>query len=254
MYKLRLIKFFKQLHFSSIVRFFNLNQPPIIICGCPRSGTTILQSMLSAHPKIQAISAESRIFRSYPFRIKFLNQIVHRLKVLNHLLRAPIKPKADRWLEKTPTNVLEIQNILEEFDSKVKIIHIVRDGRDVITSFHPSKPNEYFVAPQQWVKLVKSGLKWKQHPSVLTLKYEDLILKKENTMVLLLDFLALDASPKMLNFPLYTTLKQPNSLMDKVSDLNAKSINKWKRLNHDKRIAMFNGIDEAVRLNSKLGY
>ena len=134
------------------------------------------------------------------------------------------------------------------------IIHIVRDGRDVITSFHPSKPNEYFVAPQQWVKLVKSGLKWKQHPSVLTLKYEDLILKKENTMVLLLDFLALDASPKMLNFPLYTTLKQPNSLMDKVSDLNAKSINKWKRLNHDKRIAMFNGIDEAVRLNSKLGY
>lgn len=44
-----------------------------------------------------------------------------------------------RYCEKSPKNVLYIEKLLEAFRGEEKVIHVVRDGRDVITSEHPSK-------------------------------------------------------------------------------------------------------------------
>ena len=44
------------------LRYRKLTRPPVIVGGCERSGTTLLLSILSSHPAIQAIPVETWAF------------------------------------------------------------------------------------------------------------------------------------------------------------------------------------------------
>ena len=151
----------------------------IFIVGCPRSGTTLLQSLLAAHPEISSFP-ESFFFNylvpSRPWLIKlgiasrwvkpqfkkFLHESHHDnmeiylpkfgifmeqyaqafVQVLDILTTQQGK---NLWLEKTPWHVHYIDYI-EQFVEQAKFIHIIRNGQDVVASLY-EVTNKY---PELW--------------------------------------------------------------------------------------------------------
>ncbi|SRR6056297_196134 len=232
----------------------NFADPPIFIGGCARSGTTLLLSVLSAHPEIFAFPKELGLFnkvyqdesgRWHPSRED---------RLYFHLLKNTVKPTARRWLEKSPSNVTRIREIDDHFQGRFKLIHLIRDGRDVVLSVHPTDPSRYWVDPEKWVNDVSLGLAFEDHPQVHTLRYEDLIVDFENTMAKLLSFLELPYTDEVQDWHDYTTVRKNEAYFGPVQDIHAKSIEKWKRTTDTERIDTFLEYPGAVELLERCGY
>lgn len=144
---------------------------PFFIFGCPRSGTSLLSTMLGTHPNL-AIPYESHLYNGiYPAMKQYVNLRSPRTRALlvaeilrtEHIQRwtpAPSLTKTletitrhdfhgivegllrawassqgkSRWGEKTPQHTLCWRTILPEF-ARVQVIHLIRDGRDVALSY-----------------------------------------------------------------------------------------------------------------------
>jgi len=148
----------------------NMSKPPFFIVGCPRSGTTLFQTLVDQHPKL-CIPPESFIFSYFgqylcSGKIDFSNKahvqlltehVINNNRIkswglpldtstftnrcysgpseyINHLfsLYASYAGKT-RWGDKTPQHALCIPEILKVYP-EAKFIHVVRDGRDVAES------------------------------------------------------------------------------------------------------------------------
>jgi hypothetical protein len=147
------------------------NDRPIIILGCPRSGTTLLQVMLHSHPRI-AVAPETRfLLPAYRQRLRFgnLEDPANRLALAKfitgrgHLFRnlgldrketmrriaagpptvgsavgIVLRSYAERfdrprWGEKRPGYHRHIETVVRLFPD-VQLVHIVRDPRDCVAS------------------------------------------------------------------------------------------------------------------------
>jgi hypothetical protein len=144
---------------------------PIIVVGCARSGTTLLQVMLHSHPRI-AIPPENRfVLPAYFNRLQFgdLEQAANRRALAKFIVRRGTKFKdfgldrretvarivsgpptvgsalatvfrgyaarfdKPRWGDKRPTYHGYVDIVLRLFPD-AQIVHIVRDGRDCAAS------------------------------------------------------------------------------------------------------------------------
>ena len=129
--------------------------------GCPRSGTTILQSLLAAHPEVISFP-ESKFFHyllddqlagKLPSRMEaFFKDEIKRPELLKNFDDSQtVETKASWfvgvldglaaeqnksiWLEKTPEHIYFIDDI-ERFLPDAKFIHILRNGMDTIASLY----------------------------------------------------------------------------------------------------------------------
>ena len=233
----------------------HFTQKPILIVACPRSGTTLLLSILSAVPSIFAIPKQTYAFdRWAQKRGQWNPTLLHRL--YREILFRKIPSSANRWLEKTPGHIRSIDKILEYFNNEVKIIHIYRDGRDVTVSSHPAylDRRKYWVPADRWVTEVKKGLSFRDHPSVFTMRYEDLISNYESEIKKLLLFLEEPFTPALLNWTEHTRIKRSIHWGTDVQQVHPKSLGKWKSPEHADRIQEFMKNPEAVQLMKDLGY
>ena len=125
-------------------------------------------------------------------------------------------PEGTRCIgDKTPRYTFRL-NLLARIFPQAKFIHIVRDGRDVITStchhayragqravIDKTRP-EYFSYTAQcasvWVKNVSAAVKFgSEHPeSYLMVKYEDMQLEPEQTLETILKFLDLSTENSII--------------------------------------------------------
>jgi hypothetical protein len=148
------------------------NDRPIFVVGCPRSGTTMLQLMLHAHPRI-AIPPETRfLLEGHRARRRFgdLREIENRRALARWIVTNPSTKVADlgldadavqeeivagpptlgsamgivfrayarrfdkpRWGDKRPAYVDNIDVVLRLFPD-AQIVTIIRDGRDCVAS------------------------------------------------------------------------------------------------------------------------
>ncbi len=119
--------------------------PPVFIVGCPRSGTTWLQNMLSAHPATGGPRHETAMFSSVRGLIdnpglrawispEDLLAALRRFTegLFAHCLRERA-PNATRLIEKTPHHALHL-DLIATLYPEASIIGIHRDGRDVVRS------------------------------------------------------------------------------------------------------------------------
>lgn len=144
----------------------------LFLVGCPRSGTTLLQSMLAAHPQILSFPETKFFWYLIPLykerwrrKLKMVSQYfkprlkeffveeINRGYLLNkfskfNLLRSQYTRQFIQildeltttegktiWLEKTPEHLLYIDYI-EKNVPGVKFIHLLRNGIDVVASLH----------------------------------------------------------------------------------------------------------------------
>ncbi|PWI19136.1 sulfotransferase [Streptomyces sp. Act143] len=145
---------------------------PVFVLGCPRSGTTLLQLMLHAHPRI-ALPPETRfVLPAYERRLGFgdlrergnraalaqwitgreetrfhelgldADAVAERIAdgppTLGSALGVPLQAYAEshgkvRWGDKRPAYALHVEEILRLFPD-AQFVHLVRDGRDCVAS------------------------------------------------------------------------------------------------------------------------
>ncbi len=202
-------------------------QDPILVFGAPRSGTTYLQQILNANPAV-FISHESRVFAWLHHALEVLAQddrylVTYRDDFVEHLRTVlpqsirdfyfRLAPEASFWGDKNPhyadalnTGCLEL--VAELFPGS-RFIHIVRDGRDVVSSLMRKKDAE----GKPWVDFESAHWTWMSHVDngcsfgralppkrYFELRYEDLISDDLGIAVEVFEFLGLGLHPAVQAF------------------------------------------------------
>ena len=230
-----------------------LTENPIIIGSCPRSGSTLLNAILSAHPNIFAIKKQTFAFNKWIKVDDHYN--VERLdRLYREFIYRRIPKTATRWCEKSPNNIISFDKILD-FHPTAILINLIRDGRDVVTSKHPKHtPDQYYVLIERWIRDINFGLIYQNHPRVVTLKYEDLILNFDKTIHGLCKSLSLKFHPNFMEWEKYTTIRTSKHWNSSVQKIHSGGIGKWKKKEHIDRCLEFMRNREAVKLLEKLDY
>jgi len=227
---------------------------PILIGGCGRSGTTLLLSILSAHPAIFACPKELGLFNEIVVNPSGSIKPVRIDRLYTAFLVNPIPRTATRWCEKSPSNVLHIEQIDRYFKGKFRFIHIIRDGRDVVLSVHPTAKDRYWVDPQRWVNDVSAGLAYESHPCVLTIFYEQLIRQYEDTIRLICDFLQLPLSEEIISWHQHATVRKNRAYFQDVQKISESAIEKWANPENQERVNELLNYPRARALLQRLGY
>jgi hypothetical protein len=214
---------------------------PIFIFSCPRSGSSLLSRLLNSHSNI-SIPFESHLFYTFYPWLKYYGDLrdknnqkrlvgdilsteviktwqppVDKFKILNKIqvpnfggiVDAVLSSWADlngkkRWGEKTPRHLFHWKPILSYFPNS-KVIHILRDGRDVATSWIDSRfgPKTYFRAAKEWIKFLKEIENLKKEineNNFYEIKYEKLISDTERELKKICSFVEEDYESQMLYF------------------------------------------------------
>jgi hypothetical protein len=148
---------------------------PIFIVGCGHSGTSILMALLGAHSRIHAIPQET--YLAYSLKTKSPAIQKDARKKIRQFERATAIEGKKRWLEKTPSHIESIPQLLS-LCPNARIIIMIRDGRDVACSIRD-----------------RTGT----HPQVYRLKYEDLVENPREAITGVLQFLGENFEEQVLH-------------------------------------------------------
>ncbi|MEA3499537.1 MAG: sulfotransferase [Candidatus Marinimicrobia bacterium] len=229
---------------------------PIIIGACPRSGTTLLLSILDAHPNIYAIQHQSYGFTNWDIdSVSKKIKMKRKDRLYREFILHNIPGNPTRYCEKTPRNIEHFDEILKYFGENAKLIHVIRDGRDVVTSKHPKiRKNQYYVPVQRWIDDVKSGLKFSNRPNVYIIKYENIIYNFKSEIQNLCEFLGEDFSSEIRDWYKNTSVKKSKHWKSPIKAIHNKAIEKWRHAEHKEKLDEFMDNPEAVELLKKLNY
>jgi hypothetical protein len=242
---------------AGFIKARRLSASPVIIGGCERSGTTLLHAIISAHPRIHAINDETWAFCYGPPAGFGGDQPIRKARLYKYLGTERIRPEAIRWCEKSPANIFYFPVINEHFANNVRMIQIVRDGRDVVTSRHPRKPTEPWVSIDRWKAAVSAGLAYRDHPDVLTIRYEDLVLDYSTTIAKVFAFIGEKLTKEMLDWHRHATVTTSFNLMGgTVPTLHHGAIRKFERPEciHREKVDLLMADSEAVALLETYGF
>ncbi|MBS0209125.1 MAG: sulfotransferase domain-containing protein [Planctomycetes bacterium] len=130
----------------------------IVVCGLPRSGTTLLQLMLEyALPHARRFGREVSGWRAAMYRLR------------NHRV----------MISKAPADLLRLHrlhNFYRQRTARLRPIVMLRDPRDALTSYHAKTgSHRYFVSLDKWRKHRAALLPLLDSPRALVVRYEDLV-------------------------------------------------------------------------------
>ncbi len=174
----------------------------LFLVGCPRSGTTLLQSLLAAHPEVASFP-ESEFFnhlfphsepkrrrlgiisrRAKPKFAQFLQESGHSGHRPSRLILFPrqftahfsatldqlaIQQNKTTWLEKTPTHLYHLDYITQRI-AQPKFIHIIREGKDTVASLYDVRKKYPAQWPNEPASVELSVNRWLKDVSI-SLKY-----------------------------------------------------------------------------------
>jgi len=179
--------------------------------------------------------------KPYPYRMD---------RMYRELIRRKVPGTVMRWCEKSPANIRHIDKILDLFQEEVRILHIIRDPRDVLTSEHPDpkRSGDFYVAPERWVNDVEAGLAYEEHPCVMSLYYEDLVLDTDPTIDRICEFIGEERVKEMDDWA-------GNSAWEGgVKPMYHSSIGKWKKEGNEDRIREVLAYPGLLELMQRCGY
>ncbi len=245
---------------SNIARIFGFQQQQLIVCGYPRSGTSLLYNMLS--------TSLSRSFLFTTFE-KYFIYLIH--KFGNIASKAPLD-----------INHLHSVDELNVNNKKLVIIVVIRDIRDVITSKHPIFDKEFFIGHdysywpegpnfERWnkngtgvIEITERMKELKLRKDVAFVKYEELVRNPDEIQQFLQKKFSLKFESK---FSDYHTKQEKlaykyegrhkanneNLVLEGKKIVNKKS--RWKSREFDERIIMqFTECPELFNILIDFGY
>lgn len=232
-----------------------MRQSPVFIVGFPRSGTTLLEQMLDAHPGMQSMGER-------PFFNLLADQLVSRgMRVPRDLQRLDQRDcddlRAHYWrlagdkvildaqrqlVDKNPLNMLALP-LIQRLFPHAKIILAVRHPCDVVWSCYMQhfRSSVLAVAGASLERLARTYVAamecWWHHvqvfqPDVLEVRYETLVAEAASETRRIADFLEVDDAAAMLDFAAHARNKSAigtPSYAQVIRPLHRGAVNRWKR-------------------------
>ncbi|MGE5194005.1 MAG: sulfotransferase family protein [Deltaproteobacteria bacterium] len=282
--------------------------PYLFVVGCPRSGTTLLQRMLDHHPQLAVANdthfiprcIEKTVPEAIPLAVRGADltltaELIDAVKSYHRFPRLGLSPDSvdqaarasrtyrqfvsalyaayakqhDKALagEKTPDYVRHIP-LLHGLFPAARIVHIIRDGRDVALStlewataekgpgkFDLWRTEPVAVCALWWRWLVGSGREAgrKLSPACyFEVGYEDLLAHVKARLCSLSAFLDLSYSPEMAAYHEGKSRSQPGLSAKKAWLPPTQGLRDWRTQMADRDVALFEAL--AGDLLADLGY
>lgn len=239
-----------------VLRAPDASQSPVFVMGFPRSGTTLLEQMLDAHPQLQSMD-ERPFFNMLAANLKASTgfEVPRDLGRLDqrdcdelrkgYLIQACGKVPR-RWdarlVDKNPLNMLWLPMIHRMFP-EAKFILAIRHPCDVILSCYMQnfRSAVLAVAGQSLERLASAYVaameNWLHHvdvfrPDVFVSHYEDLVADTPGQTHRIASFLGLEDAEAMLRFDARARekghIKTP-SYLQVIEPINRKGVGRWQR-------------------------
>lgn len=283
---------------------YTVNAPPIFVIGNPRSGTTLLRLLLNSHSEIfippecgfvvwlynkfqnwntedtngkkldlflsdlyttkkfETWSLQKEALKKYiidkqPNSFGILASTIYCFYAASH------KIKSKTWGDKNNFYIQHIPEILSLYP-KARIILIIRDGRDVASSYLKlAKKNiSSKYAPIFSTNIKEIALEWSSNNQIainhlreskanfLVIRYEDLVSNPTRKLHKICDFLNIQFEENMLDYYLDVENAVPSDFFQwkykNKEPINTKSIGVYKRVLSKKQINEFNLISEDL--------
>ena len=233
-----------------------LNENLIFLIGFPRSGTTLLDTILRSHPSIEVIEEEPILGNFINSLNKFTNENFNNLKNIeeNKLKEIRkiyfsnkdkfIKNKDNKkiYIDKMPLNIIHVGEIFRIFPDAKFLVSLRHPCDCVISCFMQSfalnNAMANFLNLEDTANLYNNVMKlWDQYNSVFSLKfhitkYEDIVLNFDKSVNEIVNFLDLPWSDNVFKF--YETAEKRKLIStpsyDQVNKpIYNKSIGRWKK-------------------------
>lgn len=180
---------------------FVSNKRIFVICGCGRSGTSLLRVMLDTH-SLLACGPETLLFLPIPIKADDLHRKFEiplrdlrswkrrcesRAEFAVRVQEAYLSLRERNiWGDKTSRNIHRLEQIWQHFPN-AKVIHVVRDARDVVRSLKTHRKRKVvdgqvvptgWIQPLEdcigrWLRAMDDALHFRGNPNYMEMKYED---------------------------------------------------------------------------------
>lgn len=251
----------------------NISAPnPFFVVGAQRSGTTMLRLMLNHHSRL-CVPFESVFIPEFHERLdeygdlaestnlaKLVTDIAQHsfvergallpdptavlnarpasyADVVDTIFRSYAESQGKvRWGDKTPSYVTEI-DVLRRLFPSCKVIHLVRDGRDVALSHSRtswgSRHLPTVARDWSWKTTLARKMGGMLQDDYLEVDYETLVLNSASTLQTICDFLGEEFEEQMLDYHRDAEKKMPEKSKEwhrnSMSRPNADKVQEWKR-------------------------
>lgn len=199
--------------------------------GARRSGTYWLQRIVTAHPRVAAVPSETHLIShgiaplverfhqgerdstqvgSVYFERELMLTALRRL--CDEVFDQFREPGQERVAERTPLHVFHLPLIAELYPD-ARIVHIIRDGRDVARSIaaQPWGPESVTDAAREWRDSVEAGRRAGLTPErYREVRYEALLADPQTEIASLYGWLGLEAGPAELAAALAESRREEN--------------------------------------------
>lgn len=243
----------------------------VFIVAAPRSGTTLIQAILNAHPQTLGFDYETSIFTSQNIFNKSRYTRVLSEREIDRLFETSTdvvdffdkftKTLADgrdaKIIEKTPHHITRLGFILKHFP-RANVLHVYRDGRDAYCSARAyqniKRARDIGTYARYWAKCIASRRKHGNHPKILDMSYEEFTKSPESSLKKVLHFIGLDYQPGLLDANTYGKYyRAANPNFKKLSEpINTSSLGRWRTELTSEEVARFEKV--AGHQLQALGY
>jgi tetratricopeptide (TPR) repeat protein len=226
---------------------------PVFVVGFPRSGTTLLEQMLDAHPRFRSMDERAFIYelikrmqlagQSYPADLAGLTQgNADQLRsIYADVVKRVVPDLGDRQLvDKNPLNMLCLPMIMRLFP-EARIILCLRHPCDVLLSCYMQafRSPAFMVLCSSLERLARGYVDafehWFRHvevfaPRVLEWRYESVVSRFDEHVARLGQFLQLDDSTPMARFAEHAQAKgyiSTPSYAQVTEGIHRKAVNRW---------------------------
>ena len=240
----------------------SFKESPIFLIGFPRSGTTLLDTVLRSHPSIEVIEEKPLVGNLIGLINKITNNNLEDLKNIEEIkineLRKNYfsyldkyishKDNSKKYIDKMPLNIIHVAEIIRIFPDAKFIVSLRHPCDCVMSCFMQSfKLNDAmsnFLDLEDAANLYNHVMSlWIQYTTLFSfnyhiVKYENIVSNFDKTVEKILNFLELPWSDNVLKF--YKTAEKRNLIStpsyDQVNKpIYSKSIGRWKK--YEKKIS-----------------
>jgi tetratricopeptide (TPR) repeat protein/LPS sulfotransferase NodH len=214
---------------------------PVVVLGMMRSGTTLMEQVLSRHPQIGGMGEVhfwSRADRSFLAAGEPEPDEVSRCGRQYVELLASSRPNNLRVVDKNPSNAL-VAGLIHAALPNARIIHMIRDPADTALSMwmtHVTQPPEFCCDRENIVAMYReywrSTQRWREilpARRYLEVSYEELVSDPEANIRRVLAFLGMDWSDACLNPQSNRSAVETPSMWQVRQPFNSSSVGKWRR-------------------------
>ncbi|MCK5117911.1 MAG: sulfotransferase, partial [Candidatus Aegiribacteria sp.] len=250
----------------------NISQKPIFIVGMPRSGTTLVEHILSAHPDVEGIGEKTYIgnmAKNIASEIGSVTFFPQCISEINRNQLSQFAKEQEEHLQEFSCTAKRISNKLPEnffylglislIFPKARIIHCQRRPSDTIISIFLQN----FIDPLDFSHKIENIISyyheylrlmnhWRQviDLEILEIGYEELVLEQEQGSRQLLKFIDLEWNPACLDFHRQQRLVLTASRDQLKRPIYKSSLNRWR--NYEKQLSPW--LTELNQLNKITGY